>query len=244
MPLIETAHHVLALLDLTRLDVSDSPEQMRQFCQTAMTDYGPVAAVCIDPECVAVASEVLAGQPVNIASVANFPQGWPDPERAKKEIMQIARDGGDEVDVVFPWRNALDGDLNAGADLVSGCKSRCGNQITLKVILETGELQDAALIYRASRVALDAGADFIKTSTGKRDQGATLSAAEAMLRAIADHGDGGIKISGGVKTVAEADAYLSVIRQTLGADWISAKTVRIGASGLLNDVMTVLHQGE
>ncbi|MCB1754469.1 MAG: deoxyribose-phosphate aldolase [Gammaproteobacteria bacterium] len=243
MQKVAVARRILQLLDLTSLNDDDTAQTVITLCDKADTPFGPVAAVCVWPQFVKTAAERLAGSSLRIASVANFPDGHPDPEPAKKQTMQIIRDGGDEVDVVFPWRNCLDGDFDSGSHLVSGCKSRCGNAVKLKVILETGELLDDAIIYRASRVAIDAGADFIKTSTGKSRVSATLPAARTMLRAIGDAGGGcGLKVSGGIKTLDDARDYLELAEVMMGADWISPESFRFGASGLLDALLRELEK--
>lgn len=228
----------ILLLDLTSLSDSDTADTVRRVCQRAVTPYGQVAAVCVMPAFVSLAADLLATSPVRIASVANFPLGAPDPEKAKKETMQLIRDGAHEVDVVFPWRNFLDADYDVCEALISGCKARCGNTHTLKVILETGELGDDHHIYRASRLAIDAGADFVKTSTGKTPSGATTAAARAMLTAIRDSGKVcGLKVSGGIRTLEQAQAYISLAENLMGEDWVSPANFRIGASALLDDLL-------
>jgi deoxyribose-phosphate aldolase len=184
----------------------------------------------------------LDGSAVKVVAVANFPAGRPDPEPVKKEIMKIISDGGAEIDVVFPWRNWLDGDKIAGDDFITGCKTRCGNKVLLKVILETGEFSDSKEIYRASRMAIEAGADFLKTSTGKTPRSANPIAVGAMLDAIKDSAstDCGIKISGGIKTLDEALVYQQLAEQTMGAEWIDARHFRIGASALHAHLLDIL----
>ena len=237
----EIARRALTLLDLTSLNDDDTEQTIIDLCDKAETPFGHVAAVCVYSQFVATAARELADSPVKIASVANFPLGSPDPEPPKKQTMQIIRDGGDEVDVVFPWRNFLDGDEVSGSEIVSGCKARCGNSVQLKVILESGGIADPEKVYRASRIAIDAGADFLKTSTGKIPQGASLEAAQQMLRAIVDSESScGLKISGGVKTLDHATAYLALADDIMGPDWATPATFRIGASSLQAELMDVL----
>ncbi|MDO6460011.1 deoxyribose-phosphate aldolase [Granulosicoccaceae sp. 1_MG-2023] len=232
----------ILLLDLTSLNDDDTDDTVRSLCQRAITPYGAVAAVCVMPAQVALAAQLLSDTPVRVASVANFPLGAADPEGAKKQTMQLIRDGADEVDVVFPWRNFLDADYDVCESLISGCKARCGNTHALKVILETGALGDESHVYRASRLAIEAGADFIKTSTGKTGQGATPEAARAMLSAIRDSGAVcGLKVSGGVRTFAQAASYISLAEELMGADWVSPANFRIGASALLGDLLARLN---
>lgn len=237
----EVAQRALKLLDLTSLNDDDNEQVIVDLCSRASTKFGQVAAVCVYPDFVKIAARELAGSSVKIASVANFPLGYPDPEPAKKQTMQIIRDGGEEVDVVFPWRNFLDGDLDSGSEMVSGCKARCGDGVKLKVILETGGIADEQKIYQASRIALDAGADFLKTSTGKIPECATPNAARQMLQAIVDSGsECGLKISGGVKSVADAAVYLALADEMMGVDWVTADTFRFGASSLMDQLLDAL----
>ena len=237
----QIAQRALALLDLTSLNDDDTDEVIISLCERAVTEYGSVAAVCVWPKFVALAVSQLRGSGVGVAAVANFPEGYPDPEKPKKETMQIMAAGGTEVDVVFPWRNLLDGDGESGSEVVSGVKTRCGNNVALKVILESGELEDEAMIYKAARIAIDSGADFIKTSTGKTARSATLPAARVMLQAIADSGAScGFKVSGGVKTIEDANAYMRLADEIMGEAWVSSKTFRIGASGILDTLVQEL----
>jgi deoxyribose-phosphate aldolase len=148
---------------------------------------------------------------------------------------QVA-DGVDEVDVVAPWRAHLAGDLEAVPRLVRACVDAAGGK-TLKVILETGSHPDAATTRAMADAALDAGASFLKTSTGKHGQGATPEAFGILLDAVKAAGHGGVKASGGVRTADQVDAYLAQATRRLGADWISADHVRFGASGLLDALL-------
>ncbi len=237
----QIAGRALSLLDLTSLNDDDNEEVIKSLCKRASTEYGSVAAVCVWPKFVALAVDLLQGTDIQVAAVANFPEGYPDPEKPKKETMQIVAAGGTEVDVVFPWKNLLDGDGDSGSDLVSGCKTRCGDNVLLKVILESGELEDEAIIYKAARIAIDSGADFVKTSTGKTANSASLQAARAMLTAIADSKAAcGFKVSGGVKTIEDANSYMTLADEIMGIGWVSPKTFRIGASGLLDTLIKEL----
>lgn len=238
----QIAQRALLLLDLTSLNENDTDEVIQQLCESAITEYGAVSAVCVLPKFVAQAVGLLQGTGVDVSAVANFPEGHPDSEKPKKETMQIIAAGGTEVEVVFPWRNLLDGDIDSGSDVVSGCKSRCGSQVVLKVILESGELCDESVIYKAARVAIDSGADFIKTSTGKTERMASLVAAKVMLTAIADSGlSCGFKVSGGVNTLEAANAYMTLADDIMGKEWVSPQTFRIGASDLLGTLIQELN---
>ena len=198
------AARALALLDLTSLNDGDDEAAIAALCDRAVTPHGPVAAVCVWPRFVAQAVSALEGSGVRVAAVANFPEGAADVEGAVADTAAILDAGGDEVDVVFPYGSLMQGDEAAGAELVMACKLVCGGAARLKVIIESGELKDPALIRRASEIALEAGADFIKTSTGKVSVNATPEAAEIMLTVLKEHGAGGFKAAGGIRDAATA----------------------------------------
>jgi deoxyribose-phosphate aldolase len=240
---VSTAARLLGLLDLTRLERPDDPELIDALVARAVTPAGAVAAVCIYPEWLGRAVEPLAGTGVRIAAVANFPDGEDDPAGAAAEALAAAEAGAAEVDVVVPWRAHLGGDREAIGRLVAACREAIGPSVALKAILETGSLGDGATIIDAGDRALAAGADFLKTSTGKVGPGASLVAARAMLEAIRDAGHGGFKASGGVRTSAQAQAYVELAERMLGADWVTAATFRIGASSLLDDLLSQLPEG-
>lgn len=236
----ETAARSLALLDLTSLNDGDDEAAVAALCARAVTPHGPVAAVCVRPRFTAQAVAALDGTGVRVAAVANFPDGSADIEGAVAETAAIVEAGGDEVDVVFPYRRLLAGDAAVGADLVRACRLVCGDKARLKVIVESGVLKDPALIRRASQVALDAGADFIKTSTGKVSVNATLDAAEVMLTVLKEYGKGGFKAAGGIRDTASAADYLALADRLMGPDWATPETFRFGASGILSDLLGVL----
>jgi deoxyribose-phosphate aldolase len=240
------ARLALACMDLTRLeDDVDDDAPVREMCRRAAA-AGPVhpAAVCVYPAFVGAAAETLAELGVRgairVATVANFPGGAAEPERAAAETRRALSLGANEVDVVFPWKALLAGDDAVGARLVDRCRAACGGA-TLKVILESGMLADERMIRRAARIALDAGADFIKTSTGKAGVGATPEAAAVMLEEIARSGrEAGFKASGGVRTLDDARVYMDLATETLGADAVRPGRFRIGASGLLDALLAEL----
>jgi len=236
----KVAARALALLDLTSLNDGDDEAAIAALCSRAVTPHGPVAAVCVWPRFVAQSVAALTGTGVRVAAVANFPDGAADVEKAVADSAAILAAGGDEVDVVFPYRTLMSGDEAAGAELVQACKLVCGPAARLKVIIESGELKDPALIRRASEIALAAGADFIKTSTGKVPVNATLETAEIMLTVLKQHGSGGFKAAGGIRDTATAGAYLAVADRIMGQDWATPETFRFGASGVLSDLLAVL----
>src|SRR5829696_7967057 len=199
---MSTAARLLGLLDLTRLERPDDPEHIDALVRRAVTPAGAAAAVCLYPEWLSRAVGPLAGTGVRIAAVANFPAGDDDPATAAAVATSAVQAGAGEIDVVVPWRAHLAGDGEAIARLVGACRAAVGPSVALKAILEVGSLGDGATVIDASARALAAGADFLKTSTGKAGPGANLVAARAMLEAIRDAGHGGFKASGGVRTSA------------------------------------------
>jgi deoxyribose-phosphate aldolase len=229
----EDARIALACLDLTSLNDADTTTDIERLCARAQGPFGSTAAVCVWPRFAAPARALLPAA-VRVAAVANFPDGSSDIARAVRDTQQIVDAGGDEVDVVLPWR-----DLAAAPALLAAVRRACEGR-TLKVILETGELNDETLIRRACTIALDAGADFLKTSTGKTKTSATLAAARLLLEAIraGGHAAVGFKPAGGIRTVADAGAYIALTQTMLGA--VTPQRFRIGASALLNDIEAVL----
>ncbi|MDZ7789892.1 MAG: deoxyribose-phosphate aldolase [Xanthomonadales bacterium] len=241
------ARLALGLMDLTRLEADDEASAIISLCRRAATPFGPPAAICIHAEWLATARKTLRELglegSVRLATVANFPAGDADPGQAAAEVREALALGADEVDVVFPWRRFMAGDDQAGRTLVSACREACTERV-LKVILETGCLQSPRHIERAGRIAIEAGADFLKTSTGKVAINATPEAARILLETIRDSGaDVGCKVSGGIRDTAQAQAYLELAAEIMGADWITARHFRFGASGLLDDLLATLSDG-
>jgi deoxyribose-phosphate aldolase len=236
------ARIALRCLDLTSLNDADDEAVVARLCERALGAHGDVAAVCVWPRLAAFARRRLPPR-IAVAAVANFPAGGTDIQAALREIRQSVAAGAQEVDVVLPWRALRDGD-RAAADALLRAVREASAGLRLKVILETGELQDEALIIRAAQLALDAGADMLKTSTGKTSHGATPAAADLMLRAIkahpAAHAQAGLKVSGGIRRVADALPYIALCRQHLGEAALQPQRFRIGASSLLDDIETVL----
>jgi len=229
------ARRALRLLDLTDLSESCSDQSVDLLCRKAVTAPGPVAAVCVWPRFVSRARQALGESGVRIATVANFPTGGEDVERVIDGVTGALDDGADEIDLVMPYRAFLRGDAGVARDMIVGVRDVVGGEHHLKVILETGELGGAAAIEAASRLAIEAGADFLKTSTGKSPVSATPAAAEAMLRVIgAAPRPVGLKASGGIRTLGDARLYLDLADRLMGPDWASPATFRIGASGLFD----------
>jgi deoxyribose-phosphate aldolase len=238
----DAAAIALRCLDLTSLNDGDDEAAVARLCARAQGRFGNVAAVCVWPRFAAFARHQLPAS-IRVAAVANFPAGGTDIGAALGDVRQIVDADAQEVDVVLPWR-ALRDDGGAAADALLRAVRNASTRLRLKVILETGELQDAALIARAAQLALNAGADLLKTSTGKTAQGATPAAAQEMLRAIAAHPTAhdhvGLKVSGGIRRVTDALPYIALCRRYLGEAALQPQRLRIGASSLLDDIEAVL----
>ncbi|QEA40612.1 deoxyribose-phosphate aldolase [Pistricoccus aurantiacus] len=240
----DAARQALSLMDLTSLNDDDSDATIEALCRRAKTPVGTPAAVCVYPAFVVTARRALAayglGDSVKIATVANFPHGEGEVMDVAREVRAAVASGADEVDVVYPYRALVAGDEEQGRELVAACKAVCADA-TLKVILETGELKDTALIRRAGELAIDAGADFLKTSTGKVSVNATLESAEILLTLIRDTGrEVGFKAAGGVRSAEDAQAYLQLATRLMGSGWLTPAHFRFGASSLLDDLLVTL----
>lgn len=234
----EIARRALPLLDFTDLSDSSTAAAVAALCGAARASG--VAAICVWPRFVAQAARALSGSGVRIATVINFPAGGEDTARAVTDTQTALADGADEIDLVLPYRALHDGRLEVARTMVEAVRAVCAG-VNLKVILETGILETPDLIDEASRLALSAGADMLKTSTGKTAVSATPEAAEIMLQAIRDGGGRqGLKVSGGIRTVADAALYLALADRIMGPDWASPETFRIGASALHGALVTAL----
>lgn len=241
----------ISMIDLTTLEGKDSPGRVLQLCQKAMHPYAAdpsipaVAAVCVYPPFVGLAKKALTGSAVKVASVATaFPSGQAPLAVKLADTRAAVEDGADEIDMVIDRGAFLAGDLRKVRDEIVAIKEACGSA-HLKVILETGELESYDNVRKASMLAMQAGADFIKTSTGKVGVAATLPVTLVMLEAIRDYyyATGrmvGMKPAGGIRTAKLALQYLVVLNETLGDRWMSPEWFRLGASTLANDLLMQL----
>lgn len=228
----------VALLDLTDLSNGLDEAGVERLCARAVTPLGPVAAVCLWAGFVPQARRLLKDTPVRVATVVNFPAGDDDVMRAADEARYAILDGADEIDVVLPWRALAGGRREVVGALLGAVRAVVPPGRTLKTILETGELKTPALIREAARIAIGTGADFIKTSTGKTEVSATPEAVRLMLEEIRACGRTvGIKPSGGIRTPADAAAYLDLADEIMGPGWATPATFRFGASGLLDALL-------
>lgn len=238
----------LSMIDLTTLEAKDTPGKVKQLCTKAMhphsaySDIPAVAAVCVYPNFVRIAKTALQGSKVRVAAVATaFPSGMSTRKVKLEETKWAVGEGADEIDMVISRGHFLAGEYGFVYDEIAAVKEACGHA-HLKVILETGELSTLDNVRRASDLAMHAGADFIKTSTGKIQPAATLPVTLVMLEAIRDfyYETGkkiGMKPAGGIATAKLALQYLVVLRETLGNDWMNPTMFRFGASSLANDLL-------
>jgi deoxyribose-phosphate aldolase len=254
----------LSMCDLTTLEGADTPGRVHQMCAKARFPVPPemigphlqkrnlppipaVAAVCVYPSMVPVAAKALAGSGIGIASVATaFPSGQAPLEIKIEDTRFAVAQGATEIDMVINRGAFLSGRYQEVFDEIVEIKRACGDA-HLKVILETGELGSYDRVRLASDIAIEAGADFIKTSTGKVTPAATLPVTLVMLQAIADHHRRtgkkiGMKPAGGIRTAKQAIQYLCMVKETLGSDWMTADLFRFGASALVNDLLKQIYK--
>ncbi len=248
---IQALKLILSMIDLTTLEGADTPDRVRRLCYKArhlhgdLPDIPQVAAVCVYPRMVGVARDALAGSGINIASVATgFPSGQTELAHKLAETREAVAAGASEIDMVLSRGRFLRGDYEYVHDEIVAVKEACG-AAHLKVILETGELGSLDNVRRASMLSMYAGADFIKTSTGKIQPAATMPVTLVMLQAIRDFRREtgrrvGMKPAGGISRAKLAIRYLVMLHETLGDEWLTPDLFRFGASSLANDVLMQL----
>ena len=242
-------HMILNMIDLTTLEGADTDDKVKQLCYKAhhladdMDGLPSTAAVCVYPNFVKLAVNELKGTSVKVASVATaFPSGQSSPEVKLADVKLAVDNGAHEVDMVISRGKFHSGEYNFVYDEIAMIKEACGKDVRLKVILETGEIGTLDKVRQASDIAMYAGADFIKTSTGKIKVAATLPVTLVMLEAIRDYyyKTGvmiGMKPAGGISNAKLALQYLLMVRETLGGKWLTNEYFRFGASSLANDVL-------
>jgi deoxyribose-phosphate aldolase len=236
---------VVACMDLTTLEGKDTPGKVRGLCARGISPapgVPSVAAICVYPALVPVAVRALAHSSVKVASVATaFPSGLSPLDVKLRETLEAVAAGADEIDMVIDRSAFLAGHYDAVAHEIAATREACAGA-TLKVILEVGELGSYAAVRRACDLALAAGADFLKTSTGKIGASSTPAVALLMCEAIREHArrtgrEVGLKLAGGIRTSKSALGYVSIVHETLGNAWLVPERFRIGASSLLDDVL-------
>lgn len=240
---VSAAKILISCLDLTSLNQTDTEETIKSLCARAQTPFGKTAAVCLFQQFIPFAKTVLSPD-IKIATVINFPSGLADLHLLDKEISSAVNLGADELDVVLPYRTLLTGDKEFCAKYLTRARHAAGKK-TLKIIIETGELKTIEMIREASKLCLDAKADFIKTSTGKTDISATPEAANVILETIRQSGSThvGFKASGGIKTTEDAKKYLTLAQSIMGASWVTPAHFRIGASSVLTSLIETINRG-
>lgn len=252
---VEGLKLALNMIDLTTLEGKDTPGKVSQLCYKArhlhdqMDNLPQVAAVCVYPTYVKLAKEELKGTDINVASVATaFPSGQSDLKTKIQDTVYAVEQGADEIDMVISRGEFLSGEYDYVYDEIATVKEACG-KAHLKVILETGELDTLDNVRKASEIAMYAGADFIKTSTGKIQPAATMPVTYVMLDAIKDYfiktGKRiGMKPAGGISTAKIALQYLVMLNEVLGHEWMNKEYFRFGASSLANDILMQLVKSE
>ena len=245
---LQALEMAIAMVDLTTLEGADTPGKVRAMCAKARQPdpadlaVPPVAAVCVYPDLVGVAKQAVAGSRVAVASVATaFPSGRASLKVKLADVQDAVGAGADEVDMVIDRGAYLAGRYGEVYAEIQAVRAACG-PAHLKVILETGELATLDNVARASWLAMLAGADFIKTSTGKVTPAATPPVALVMLAAVRDFEQAtgrrvGVKVAGGIRTAKDAIRYLVLVNEVAGAAWLTPQLFRIGASTLLNDLL-------
>ena len=241
---LTTAYNLIRCLDLTSLGDNDTEYKIIDLCHKAQTEYGNVAAVCVYPRFIEIAKQELKNSNIKIATVVNFPAGKNDISILEKEISVALNNGADEIDAVFPYKELLNKNSTACEEYVKTAKKLCGKKHPLKLIIESGELKTSKKIELASKIGIENGADFIKTSTGKTETSATPEAANAILETIKKHkSKTGFKASGGIKTLEDAKQYMILAATIMGGKWVTPQNFRIGASSLLDDLINTIKRG-
>lgn len=242
----------LSMIDLTTLEGADTENKVKQLCykaqhpHDALPDLPSTAAVCVYPSLVRVAKKALHGSNVKVAAVATyFPSGQSSREVKILDTQFAIDEGADEIDMVISRGKFLQGEYAFVFDEIAAIKDLCEGKARLKVILETGELGSLDNVRKASEIAMYAGADFIKTSTGKIPQAATMPVTYVMLQSIKDYFDKtgkmiGMKPAGGISSSKLALHYLVMVNETLGSKWLTNEWFRFGASRLANDILMQL----
>ena len=241
-----TFRRILTYIDFTSLNITDTEESIGVICDKLnnfpfiFPDLPQVAAICVYPRFIRLVKEKLTNKRIRIASVGgSFPSSQSFTSIKAEECRMAVAEGADEIDMVLSAGDFIAGNLQFVTDEIIAIKEAIG-KAHLKVILETGVIDSPELIYEASMLAMKAGADFIKTSTGKEFPGASLEAVEVMAKVIAENTSSqpvGIKISGGVRTYEDALTYLELIENHLGREFMTPERVRVGASSLIKNLM-------
>ena len=249
---VEVYKFCLSAIDLTTLTCNDSVESVTEFAKKTVTfgeaypDVPNVASICVYPSFVETVGLAIDGTPMRITSVGGgFPASQTFLEVKMLEVAMAVENGADEVDIVLNVGKMLTGAYDEAANEVEMIRSEMDADVILKVIIESGALKTPELIRKASLISMAAGADFVKTSTGKIDIAATPEAAVVMCQAIKDFYDKtgtkvGFKAAGGVKTPQDAALYYTIVEQILGEEWLTTELFRIGASSAANNLLSAI----
>lgn len=234
---LELAKKCLTLLDLTNLSETCREDHIEALIRKGLNPVGEVAAICVWPQFVSLAAHLLQDKRVRVATVINFPKGGDNVERAIDDAEEALKDGADEIDLVMPYQAFLEGDQPITRSMIAEVKDLMPDDAILKVILESGAFTDQAQLAAACYLAIEEGADFLKTSTGTFPISATPEAAKTILHVIKETGGTcGFKASGGIKTLEDAKIYLDIATQIMGDSWVTPAHFRIGSS-TLHDVL-------
>lgn len=238
------AEKVVSLMDLTALNDNDTKEVITNLCRDANNSVAKTAAVCVYSKFVAIAKEELSStncSEIKVATVVNFPAGGTDVKAVLAETKQAISLGADEIDLVLPYKSLIAGNADICFEMINECSKLCqSSSKLLKVIIESGELKTKELIRQASEITIEAGADFIKTSTGKVPVNATTEAAKTILETIkaqSTESKVGFKASGGIRTLDDAIVYIDLASEIMGSNWVNADKFRFGVSGLLVNIL-------
>jgi deoxyribose-phosphate aldolase len=235
------ARRALGLLDLTDLTDGCREDHVEILIQKALSPAGHVPAVCVWPQFVTLAAGRLKGKGIKVATVINFPKGGDDIERAIEDTAEAIDDGADEIDLVMPYRAFLAGDETLVRSMIGEVRDEIDDAGLLKVILETGAFPNLDSMRRAAELAVESGADFLKTSTGKSAVSATPEAVRGLLEVARASSDKvGVKVSGGVRSLEDVRLYLALADEILGRDAVTASRFRFGASSLHEALLATL----
>jgi deoxyribose-phosphate aldolase len=242
-----SAQQAIGMTELTSLNADDTQERIIVLCQRALTPVGHVAAVCVLPRFAGLARRTLdslQAREIRVVAAVNFPSGAPSITSVESETQAAMLAGADEIDLVYPFHALLGGNKQIGGEMIAACKAKCGRRGVLTVTLETGVLRDPQIIHGACRVAIQEGAAFLKTSTGKQIVSATPQAGRILVEAIAETGAlVGLNASGNVRTLSEARIYMDMAKARFGPSWLEQGRLRLGTTSLLDDLLRHLGMG-
>ena len=237
---VSVARRAIPLIDHMDLSSTATATSIDRLCLEAVTAYGSVAAVTVAPRYVARARKALIGTGVRVATLVNFPRGEDEPSEILSETAEAIQDGVDELELVLPYRAFLDGRMDLAESTIRAVRSACLTRARFGVVLETGEI--GHLTKLAARLALEAGADFLTTSTGWAKVNASVEAARAVLSVVDAIGRTGIgfKVTGDLATIDDAASYLALADDAMGTGWARPRHFRLGSPGLLDVLIGVM----